>query len=274
MRRKLSRSLVGIIVLLLMPMSALPVPIARAYNHASDLNLTWGSTRTLVFGVDPNLDRDLGNGVTGTASIVRSAASSWNKASLFSLIPIETYDRNDLNQNFVTTADLTNPNSNTCGTKDNQWAIVCINYDPTTGIATTAKMFLNNVKDEGKDPMFYNTNGIVQERPDKTRRDIDVYDLALHEFGHFCCLLGDHPPGHDEAVMNFEIVYKGALTNDDKEGASMLQFPYTGFEPDQAQGLPNNRLAYAQSVTGYGGAPIPEMFPVPTDRGVAPNSGG
>lgn len=273
MQRKLMRYLVGVTLLLLLLTPALSVPTTRAYNHASDLNITWGATRTLVFGIDPNLDQELGNGVTNTASYVRSAASTWNKASLFSLIPIQTYDRNDANQNFVTTADLTNPNSNSCGAHDNQWAIVCINYDPTTGIATTVKMFLNNVKDPAQDPLFYNTNGIVQERPDRTRRDIDVYDLALHEFGHFCCLLGDHPPGHDEAVMNFDATAKGALTNDDKEGTSMLQFPYTGFEPDQAQGLPNNRLAYAQGVTGYAGAPIPEMFPVPTDRGVAPNSG-
>lgn len=269
MQRKNWHRLGGALALLLILAMGANTPPARAYNQIGE---TWGVQRITAFGVDPNLDQLLAPGIPGAANYVRAAATAWNKASLFSMIPAEAYDRNNPNLSFVTAADLTNPASNDCGVGNNVWGVVCYNHD-AAGNVIAAKMFLNNVQNPQADPMFYNTNAVVQERPDLTRRDIDLYDLALHEFGHFCCLLGDHPPGHDEAVMNFQVAYKGTLTNDDKEGASMVQFPYTGFEPDQAQGYPENRAAYAQSVTGYAGAPIPEAFPVPTDRGVAPRSG-
>lgn len=242
------------------------VPTAQGYNHI--LNITpWDpALRNKVYTIDPNLDNLLAGGVANTAAYVQEAANTWNKASAFTLQYIEGYNRDNVNISFVTAADLTNRGSNDCMVDDNRWGVACWNFDQN-GNVIAAKTFFNNTNDV---PMIYNNQGLVQEA--NGRRDIDVYALALHELGHFL-LLGDHPANHPEAVMDFQRAYKPNLTNDDKQGATIFHGPYTSFEPNQAQGEPNNRAAYQRAVTGYAGAPIPEMFSVPTDRGVAPQTG-
>ena len=102
-------------------------------------------------------------------------------------------------------------------------------------------MYFNNTQRTQWAPMRWNTTGWVQ--PLNGFRNADVYNLALHEFGHWQ-FLGDNPPNQATSVMNFQEIAKPNLTDDDKHGATMLYGPFTSFENDQARWRGTNNFGF------------------------------
>jgi hypothetical protein len=287
MRRRRIGVLASTMVLVIaFDLVALGLPFSSlAYNVIADQNpVEWGSAPLAhVFTVDPDLSSKLyvetspGQFNTGQLADpitpVVSAANKWNTASRFVFSYSPAYTTTNQNISFVTAADLRFNWTNNCQNNNpDLYGVWCGKYD-AAGLLTAGQIYFNNTIQHR--PLTYNTNGIAYDTPN--RRETDVHHLALHELGHILTL-GDHPTGHPEAVMSWGNNGKTELRNDDKQGATIVHGPYTGFESHQAQGYASNdtpnRAAYQQTVSGYNGAPIPEMFPIQGDYlGVQPSHG-
>src|SRR5207248_8409763 len=100
-------------------------------------------------------------------------------------------------------------------------------------------------------PMYFNTSASMRWNVNGDWQDADpfaggvrradLYTVALHEFGHFIVLQDlnrlrpdlANLPWNRQAVMYWDGTRKASLTEDDKEGATMLHGPRTGWEEDQ-----------------------------------------
>lgn len=134
-------------------------------------------------------------------------------------------------------------------------------------------MFLNvSSPDFGPPTIQWFTDGQVIPGP---VRHADVYNLVLHEMGHWM-ELRDFPNGHqNDAVMWFDNRAKPDLAEDDKQGATMLHGPFTGWEDLDASGR-TDALAYSANVSGYSAGLPPQLGPTDpaTDQAGIPVQSG
>lgn len=238
--------------LLLLTMAMLAFPSSSlAYQSGPKRQNTHG---VISYSLDPANDANLK--VSGSGNQIDAAAGKWNAASYFTLSNSGTY--NGVRDMAVTTANFQN---GLCGgaPNDGAAAVVCI-VSSGNALTSTVEYFNNS-------PTYaWNTSGNEQYCANAPK-PVDVYAIGLHEFGHWYNL-ADHPANHPEAVMNFDCNYKPNLLPDDKEGATQIYGPYTGFEssPNQAQGLVDTVDGIA-NVTGYYGSGNPQLGPVSQEPG-------
>ena len=245
------RKLLRIIIVALLTLQLLAVAaLVAAYQTGA----RWPQSNQVLYYLDPSLETRLG--AFGSAAAVNAAANSWNAASAFRLQNAGFFDPG---LNSVTTADFRNPVSIPCGPSDFQAAVTCIFANPTT-IWKTQTFF--NISGS----FTWNTNGTI------TTNRRDVQTTATHEFGHWY-KLDDNPPGHPEAIMTNAA--SRVLAEDDKQGATQMYGPWTGFERGQVRGEVNriarhlsNGQEMRSNVAGYSGALPPELGPRGTEFGV------
>lgn len=206
----------------------------------------------IYYSLDPANDANLK--VSGSSSQIDAAAAQWNAASYFTLSNSGTY--NGVRDMAVTTANFRN---GTCGgpPNDGAAAVVCI--------VSSGNALISTIEYFNDSPTYaWNTSGNEQYCANAPK-PVDVHAVGLHEFGHWFNL-ADQPANHPEAVMSFDCSYKPNLTEDDKQGATQIYGPYTGFESNNAQGVVDTPDGIA-NVTGYYGSGNPQLGPVSQEPG-------
>lgn len=233
-------------VLLLITVSAF------AYKTSSK----WPNTNQLYYYLDPNNDARLG--VADSIGAINAASASWNGASAFRLGSTGPYNPNG---NTISAANFRSidPCRPTGPPDDTPAAVTCIYANPN--VIYRATMWFNV-----SGTYAWNTNGTI------TTNRRDVQTTATHEFGHWY-KLDDNPPGHPEAIMTNAA--SRVLAEDDKQGATQMYGPWTGFERGQVRGEVNriarhlsNGQEMRSNVAGYSGALPPELGPRGTEFGV------
>jgi hypothetical protein len=240
----------------------------------------WRGINYYTFYPDPNLDANLR--VTGAQTALDASANVWNRASRWALRANRTF----YNINYtgtIGTADFTGQNE--CGphwpngyydVADTTYAIVCTDTDdPQNDIHESTVVEYNRMVFNTSARYVWNTTGGMDLTygPNNNQRLADVRTVATHEMGHFYFLR--HPGHHPEAVMNFDgNTRKWDLAEDDKQGATQMYGPYTGWENGYATGIQNN-LDLNRSVTGFycDQSLIPELGPRPAEFNVSPYLG-
>jgi len=217
----------------------------------------WQNTQFWYYSGDTNIDSSL---TAGASNTIEPAAALWNTGR-FQLVRVYPFTGNG---NFVSSANFDYSQPCPIINPKNVFAVNCIAADPTT-------MYQNRIFLNSSSNYIWDTSG----QTDCTYpRLADVQTIVLHELGHSFSL-GDNPPGHADAVMNFQCgVFKPNLRPDDQEGIALLYGARTNWEANFATGVVN-RVAYARTVAGYfnSSSPPPELGPRPAEYGVTPYGG-
>ena len=253
--------LLSMCVLLVVVATSSRLPTAVAYESTT----RWINPK-ILYQLDPLLDARLN--VVGSHNLIKEAAARWNDSSGVNLTLAANYDASK--PGAITTANFegsgeclprySNDLSNTA------YAVVC--YD----IPITFQKWVFNIS-----PRYvWHTDGTQHgfNALGDNKSHGDVLTIALHEFGHFL-VLQDRPDNHGEAIMWFDPnTARTELLEDDKQGATMLYGPYTGFEGRRPTGI-LNYSTYKANVAGYWGNnnPPPELGPRGAEMGVTPSFG-
>lgn len=270
MRTKGRAFLVSITAVLLV---LLPLATVNAYDSgpkwiASQNGSVQFALFTRQYQVDPSLDQLLGfspSPGTNLVSIVpiRDAVGLWNKVSTFQLV-----EGGGWNPSYAATFSAQDLQSFPCGgIIPTDFAVTCVDASGSSLVST--RVYFNT-----RSGYVWNTVGLWE--PNSSPKRLDLFTVALHEFGHMYHLR-DLPFGHDEAVMwnSFPYPAKRILQEDDKHGASMLYGPNTGFEWEQgwARGQ-ENYLVYAENTAGWYSNPGNPHFSPPQEFGAVGAEGG
>jgi hypothetical protein len=223
---------------------------ALAYKAQSK----WQGVPYVYYYLDPNNDAYMN--VAGTVNNINQAAAQWNQASAFRLYPGSGYNSS---LDTISTANFVL--SPPCGVNDTTSAVTCLNASPTA--ITRIHQYFNT-----SSTYAWNTTNTHDNSTTPKKRD--VWSVAAHEFGHWHSL-GDGVPGHPESIMN---AVKRTLSEDDKQGATQIYGPLTGWESAEAIGE-YNRIAYIQNVVGFynNSSPPPELGRVSSELSVPVPSG-
>lgn len=213
----------------------------HAYRTAEGSRARW-SNRLVNFTIQPGMDRVLG--INDAAGQLRSSLVKWNRASRFNFAEDSSGMHPFAVANFQT---FSHPQ---CGFfPDVAPAATCVKRD-----INVAGTWFNT-----SGSWRWNTTGTIDNPniiPAPWR--IDFNTVAIHEIGHWYTL--DHDCWDGNAVMCVDYRHKPNLSDDDRQGATQMYGPWTGWEDDQALGLVNN-IYYSRSVTGYfnSSSPPPEF---------------
>ena len=233
MRKQFLRRVFHNSLTLLVAIVALLIP-SQVQSYVTQFG--WPKNIVIFYASDPNIGATLVIGVSTAQTLIDAAGTQWSNASLMRVSRANTYP----NGNIITTRNLlTNP---ICGLNDSVPAGVCYTTDASGRNLTSFVLYLNSSQ-----TYRWNTSGYTDQNV--YPKQVDFLTIILHEMGHFISL------GHDcvrdpSAIMCVDYTTKQTLVDDDKNGATQINGPFTGFETNNTVGI-YSTLAYSRDVTGY-----------------------